>query len=708
MRGMQDLMRLTAVRRVLAAVRRYRFVGLSFFIFVILGTLFFTFSQDELYRATSVVELRWNPKTEVFPFRDVSTQETWGGYWSYDEFRNTQIEVIRSRRVLQRVVDVLGDPSLTPALLEARLTVEPVPDSRLIRVSYMDTSPQRAADIANTVVQAYMDVGVENRIRWIQQIVDWLRDRIDNTQDDIGRAQKDLFEFQKEMGSINLDKDRQQIEAEIDALHARYIDAHTRRIQLEGQLREMKRLAEQGNSGLQQLAHALAVEDRQGAVATIQKRWVELQAERAGLSAVYGDAHPKMQALDRQLNALRSELLEAARKRIDGIRAQMDIATAEEEELLKAMDELVSAALDRSKIWQRYQELSDEAVSRRQFYEVLLERFKEIDITRDLNREQAVLIESAVPPAVAAWPNVRVNLAVGLFLALTGAIGMALLLNLLQQGVQNSEDLEAAIGVRALAELPYLQTDSIDYPLEKLMLHDPDSPLAESIRVVRNHILFAPRGRRIRAILFTGAQPLEGKTTTANNLAIATAQAGRRVLLVDADLRKAATSKVWKARGRRGFADVLSGNARWQDVVQPTEVANLSVMGTGGDPSHPPELFQKEALERVLPVLQQEWDIVIFDGSPLLLVADSIVVSSVVDETFIVMEAGRIHKREARDLVARLERIGQPTWEIILNKVTLPSAWGYDGYGYGYSYGYGSRGESELLVDQGDVTVETV
>ena len=698
---LHEVMRITAVRRALAAIRRYRAVGLAFFIFVVIGTIWYTFTQEKLFRAHSVIELRWNPYGESFPFRDVSAQE-FTGYWSFDEFRNTQMQVIASRRVLQRVVDVLGYPDLNSEMIAGKLQVSPVPDSRLIRIGVIDTDPKRAANIANTVAQAYTDIGVENRVAWIQQVVDWLRDRIDGTQEEIGRSQRTLYDFQKEMGSINLEKDKAYVEQEIDALHQQYVQVHTQRIQLEARYKEMLQLAKEGTPGLDKIALAMAVESEKGAVGSVQLDLMQLESTLSSLAAVYGKSHPEMLAVQNRIDTLREQMRLAATQRITGAKTQMDIAMAEEEKLLAAIESKVKSALERSKVWLEYQDLVDQTQGRRQFYDVLLERFKEVDITRDLNREQAVIIEMALTPMAPFRPNIQLNLALGVLLAVGGSIGMALLWSVFQQGVQNGEDLEAAIGVRALVELPYMQLDSVDYPVEQLMLYDSESPLADAFRMVRNHILFTPKRRHLRSLLFTGAHPLEGKTTIANNIAIATAQAGKSVLLIDADFRKHMTSKVWEMKGRRGFADVLAGNARWQDVVQATIVPNLSLLTAGGDPNNPPELFQKEALERIMPGMQQEFEIIIFDGSPLLLVADSMVVSSVVDETFIIMEAGRIHKRDVRHLIASLEKIGQPQWEIILNKVTVPSASGFDRYGYGYGYGYGRRGPDPEDVAAGN------
>lgn len=687
-----DLIRLPGVRRIVAAVRRYRTVALVFFLCTVGGTLVYTWRQTPQYQAETTIELRWQPYGQTFPFRDVSAQE-FTGYWSFDEFRNTQMEIIQSRNVMQRVIDVLGLSELDPEGLAQRVDVAAIPDSRLIRIRVVDSDPQRAADLANAMAQVYVDVGVESRVKWLQQIIDWLRDRIDTTEDDISRAEQRLYEFQKENNSINLEKDKQQAEREIDALHEQYVEVQKRRVQLEGRLAKMEALAATP-AGLDGLAATLDV----NTVGRLRETYATLAAERARLAAVYGPKHPKMQGVDNQIEALSEQFVKLARDQIDAVRTELELARGEESRLKTAIQALVDRALERSQVWHEYRDLVDQTSNRRQFYDVLLQRFKEVDITRDLNREQAVVIERARAPQAPFRPNKRLNLLAGLMVALFGGVGLALVWNAFQQTVQNGEDVEATAGIQPLVELAYLQPDSIDYPLEQLMRYDPDAPLAEAFRLIRNHIIFAPQRRGMRTLLFTGAHPLEGKTTVACNVAIAAAQAGRRVLLLDADVRRRSASRVWNLEHETGFVDVLAGRLRWQDVLRTSGVPNLTIMAAGGESGRSAEVVQKEVIERILPGLRQEFDLILMDGSPIRYVADALVLATIVDEAILVVEAGRIHKREIREMTSRLERMGQHEYAIILNKVTVPSGgFGVDGYAYGYGLVRPASGDASDL-----------
>lgn len=671
------------LRRALAALRRYRTPALVFFVATLAGTAFFTFRQVPMYRADSVLELRWFPSNQRFPFQDVGMQRQ-SGYWSFEEFRNTQMQIIRSRRVMQRVVDVLGLEGVSASGISGQITVQPISESHLIRIQAVNRDAERAAALANAVAEVYIDIGIEDRVRHVQQTVNWLEDRVREIQKDISRSEETMVEFQQKHRTLGLDRDRSQLENEIEALRGKYIEAHAERIRLEGRLKEAEAYAGRGSEGLEKLATTISDEG----VQELRKSLAAARSQRAERSAVFGPEHPKMVAVGNRIDDLRTQLREAGQDEVSRIRTDWELAKAEEAKLQESIDAKVDRALDRSPVWLEYRDLRGEMATGRELYDLLLQRFREVDITRDLNREQVAVIERAVAPSRPFRPNVQLNLAAGLLLALGGAVGIALAWSAFQQTIQNGEDLEAVSGVPPLVELPYLATPATEYPLEQVMMHDPDSPFSESFRGVRNHILFSPRRRGVRQILFTGAQSGEGKTTVANNVAIALAQAGRRVLLVDGDFRRQATTGLWGLLEDIGLGEVLTGRSRWQDALQLTSVPNLYLLGTGQGLDQSLETFRKEVLERVLAGMRQEFDLVVIDGTPLLAVADAMVLSALADETFLVLEAGRVHKRDIDELREVLDRVGQKMHEVILNKVTVPSGrFLTDAYAYGYGYG---------------------
>jgi len=303
--------------------------------------------------------------------------------------------------------------------------------------------------------------------------------------------------------------------------------------------------------------------------------------------------------------------------------------------------------------------------------------------------------QQATVPSVPVSPNVPLNIALGALVGLALGVGIAVLRETLETRIRNERDVEQ------LTDTPILGGIVFDPKAQErpLIVHvDPRSPRAESFRTLRTNLQFLDVGRTDRAFVVTSSIESEGKSTTGANLAIALADAGARVLLVDADLRRPKIADYMGIEGAVGLTDVLIGKAELKDVIQPWGRAQLFVLPAGHIPPNPSELLGSARMTNIIAEFNRAFDVVLFDAPPLLPVTDAAVLAKNVGGALLVVAAGRTHKNQLRGAIAALTNVGAPVSGLVLTMLPTkgPDAYGYGNYGYGY--GYGSDLEAETAT----------
>ncbi|MCC9198012.1 polysaccharide biosynthesis tyrosine autokinase [Arthrobacter sp. zg-Y820] len=293
------------------------------------------------------------------------------------------------------------------------------------------------------------------------------------------------------------------------------------------------------------------------------------------------------------------------------------------------------------------------------------------------------VITPATAPSEPSSPNVNLNLAVGALLGLVIGLGIALLRSVLDQRVRNEADLRKVTQKPLLGGITYDPEAST----RPLLTHVPaQSPRAESFRQIRTNLQFANVSRKTRTVLVTSSLPGEGKSTTATNLAIALAEAGESVLLVDADLRRPRVDEYLGLERGAGLTTALIGQANVDDLLQPWGDDGLFVLTAGQIPPNPSELLGSRAMKELLLHLESTFDAVIIDASPLLPVTDSAVLAQQVGGVVLVVGSGKVKNAEIQKSIAALDLVDSDILGVVFN--LLPTS-GPDSYGYSY-YSYAS------------------
>ncbi|TFC24401.1 polysaccharide biosynthesis tyrosine autokinase [Cryobacterium sp. TMT1-3] len=294
--------------------------------------------------------------------------------------------------------------------------------------------------------------------------------------------------------------------------------------------------------------------------------------------------------------------------------------------------------------------------------------------------------QEASVATVPVSPNVPLNIALGALVGLALGVGIAVLRETLETRIRNTRDVEQLTDLPILGGIVF-DPKANDRPL---IVHvDPRSPRAESFRTLRTNLQFLDVGRVERSFVITSSIESEGKSTTGANLAIALADAGSRVLLVDADLRRPKVADYMDIEGAVGLTDVLIGRADLADVIQPWGKGQLFVLPAGHVPPNPSELLGSTRMTQLIVEFNRAFDVVLFDAPPLLPVTDAAVLAKNVGGALVVVAAGRTHKNQLTGAIAALGNVGAPISGLVLTMLPTsgPDAYGYGHYGYGYSYG---------------------
>jgi len=317
-----------------------------------------------------------------------------------------------------------------------------------------------------------------------------------------------------------------------------------------------------------------------------------------------------------------------------------------------------------------------------------IEQTDTADDSTPISPVRLTLVQHAAVPQAPVSPNVPLNIALGALIGLASGVGMALLRETLDTRIRNERDVELVTDAPIIGGIVF-DPKARERPL--IVHADPHSPRAESFRTLRTNLQFLDAGRASRAFVVTSSIESEGKSTTAANLAIALADAGARVLLVDADLRRPKVADYMGIEGAVGLTDLLIGRAELGDVVQPWGRNSLFVLPAGRIPPNPSELLGSSVMASTIEQLGRMFDVVLFDAPPLLPVTDAAVLARVVGGAIVVVSAGRAHRAHLKGAIAALQNVDAPVSGIVLTMLPTkgPDAYGYGRHGYGYGYGYG-------------------
>jgi len=591
------------------------------------------------------------------------------------QFFNTQLSVLHSRAIAERVVERLklkdqpafqgaGDPVGT--LLRA-VSVEPVPETYLVEVRVTHNDPRDAALWANTLSDVYMDYSLEGQVEAAKRAYKWVTERLAETETGMQEAQDKLLKTYQGQDLFVPEGSVSAITTSITKLNEDHIQAQARRIELEAQLGEFAETRRRGR-GLDAIPQVASDQTASEITGKIQSLALDL----ARLREKYKEGHPEVQKIQVQMQQLRKDRETRVAQIEEGLRAEYRQLQRKEAELQTAIDDHKGKAAQQSQKLTELESLKKRADAAGGLYGVLLQKLNETNIAASLQNNNIRLLDRAVVPVNPVWPRKRQIALVALLAgALLGA-GWVLLRDALDNTLKDAEDVERHLHLELLAAIPRYGKD--------------DATLAtEAYQNLRTALLFSRRGEAGQVVLITGTAPGEGKTTTLLNVAKLLAVSGETVVVVDCDLRRANLHARLNLPREPGFTDYFVKNVDLSGLVRTTGIPNLWAIPAGTLPPNPPALLARADLGTALAQLKRNYRWVLVDSPPVAAVTDALLLAQNADATVLVVQQNKVDRAMVKRALSALRKVTPNVIGAVLNAVDVKTK----GY-YGYA-NYGAR-----------------
>jgi succinoglycan biosynthesis transport protein ExoP len=605
-----------------------------------------------------------------------------------------------------------GRVSSLLAAFKGNLRAALIPNTRIIEIHFTSTDPQLAASVVNTLAATYVEQNFKTKFESTMQASDWLSKQLVDLQMKVETSQEKLVRYQKEHEILGNDEKQNITTEKLDEINRELTTAESDRMGKEA-------LYRQTQSNDPEVVRAAIIADAAGGgggshlLDGLREQQAALKIQIAELSTQFGPSYPRINQLNNQIKEVDHQLQSEIDKSVDHLRGQYQAALQRENMLRDAFEKQKQEANKLNESAIEYTLLKRDVESNRTLYEGLLEKLKEAGVTAGLRSNNFRITNPARTPQSPIEPNIPRNLSFALVLGIISGVGLAFLLENMDNTVRTPEQAQALAALPSLGMIPLgsktsshgssasrLALTSSKEAVEMVTQVRPQSQMAESYRALRTSLLLSNLGSPPKVILVTSARPQEGKSTTSINTAVVLAQKGVRVLLLDADLRRPSVHKTLGMGPRSGLSNVLTGSATIQQTITASPVlANLYILSAGTPPPNPAELLASSNMKELIEELRKQFDHIVIDTPPTLSVTDAVVLSPRADATILVIRCGQTTKqalRRARDI---LMQVNAHVAGVLLNAVDLTSPDYY--YYYEYQGKYSHYYQEESLGESG-------
>ncbi|HZR23172.1 MAG TPA: polysaccharide biosynthesis tyrosine autokinase [Vicinamibacterales bacterium] len=573
--------------------------------------------------------------------------------------------------------DESSDESAMVSAFLAKVDVIPIQGSRLVDVTFTGMDPQFAATAVNTLVDEYVEQNLQIKLQSTQNMLEWLDREVAAQSQKVQESERALANYRDKQNALSLDEKQNIVLARVNKLNDDFLQAKTKKAQREILFNQIKAI----NNG--QPADSIPAVAQSAAVQTAKQRVVDAQRIKNSLAEKYMEKHPTMQKAIADLqDAQRAYDLEVSRA-VQNIKNEYDTAILEEQMTSRALDAAKSDAQDLSRKSVDYNVMEREANSNRVVYQSLLQRENELRVSSNSRANNVRVVDHAEVPKAPITPTGRRTWLVSVGIGLVLALGVAYGLDYMNDTIKTPEDVTRRLKMTFLGLVPSVRGDKHPLLASARVPHD----FGESFRALRTSLLTKFAGAGTKIIVVTSAQPLEGKTTTAANIAMALAYGGARVLLVDADMRRPGLHRPLRLTNERGLSQVLVGQARVRDVIQRTIDPNLLAITAGHPPPNPSELLASERMRTLLTNLAHgPFDWIIIDTPPVLAVTDAVILAPLVAGVVFVIGAEMTRRRLAERAIETVTQTQPKFTAVVLNKVDFARNRYYYSRYYGHQY----------------------
>lgn len=622
------------------------------------------------------------------------------------------------------VVTVAETEKLTPEqsakllayedMMRAGLTITPVERTNLVKIVYEHTNPELAMKISDTLAQVFINDNIERETSGSVKSADQLAKNITDLQAAIKQKQQEVINFRMGRG-LPLGKAQGE-----NLIASQLADSTQRMMAAEAERKKLQSAYEAARNSPDLFSIPEVLDNK--SVQELRDKMSVVEEQRQALLVQYTAEWPAVKKLDKQKEQIQTALDKQAKDVVSAMKARYEAAVQTEGGLRATSAQARGQATSQSRSEMELGIIQQELETTQQLYNTALQGKKEFDVSGNEVPNNITISTPARRAEIVGPPRVR-NIILGLLLSLAAGIGLAFLLDYLDDTLKSIEDVDRHIHLPTLALIPAPRTERRFMPARAALAAGPGageaaptalalieekrSPVAEAYRHLRTSLLLSSAGQPPKTILVTSSQPSEGKTTTAVNTAVMLAQTGAEVLILDCDLRRPRVHAHFGLSNTRGVTNYLSGDANVSSLIQEYDkLPNLKIITSGPVPPNSAELLGSEEMRRLLLLLSENFTHIIIDSPPAISFTDASILSTMVDGVMLVVHGGRSSRAVVRRAKQQLLDVGAHIYGIVLNNVKLESSDYYYYSGYYSSY-YANEDEDQTVATEADELVET-
>ncbi len=714
------------IRKYFAIIWRRRWTVISVTVIAVAIALIVSFVMRPVYTARGMVMIEKEPN--ILSFEEIFQVET-----LRDDYFQTQHRLLQSRSLAERTIDRLklweteefsgkkpinsedlNNPVFKRKLVDnflGRLEVKPIRMTRLVEVAFKAHDPKLAADCVNALIESFVDMNVEAKYEATEQATEFLNQQIAELRKEINQKEQELQNYGQEKDIVILSDQETTILDKLGELNKALTEAQIDRVRKESYyygIREASPdfIPEALNNPL---------------IQRLREDYLKLAREYAKMEEKFQPEYPEMQRLKAELDTARQLLQIETERLVKAAYSEYQAAVKRENSLKALFEKQKEEAFQLNSNAILYNSLKIEIENKKNLQESLLKRQSETGVSarlRGLRTSNIRIVDRADIPISPSSPKKFRNLLLALFLGLFGGLGLALVMEYVDNSIKSVEDVERASGWPVLGAIPtfdengnfnnfYYSYRSGDFDKKRkkarrsrekdkdkkkvengpksieLITHlAPESNFAENYRSLRTALLLSGPKENIKKLMITSPLPNEGKSVTVSNLAVSLAQMEQRVLLIDADLRRPAQHRIFNQKNHDGLSNYLSLGLGIDKLVKTTQVPSLYFINSGPIPPNPAELLSSQKMEFLLENLEKQFDFILIDTPPILTVTDAQVLGKMMDGLVLVVQADKTPKEALSQSREIADLLKLRTFGVVINSIRLENR----GYQYRHYY----------------------
>jgi len=580
----------------------------------------------------------------------------------------------------KRIADLLG-----------KVSVNQKRSTKLIEITVTDRDPNRAAEIANEFANQFISDVEEQQAEAFSYARRFLAEQIEETKQELEAAEKELYEFNSES---DLKAMEETLKISIDTMVSltKQIEETKNEIALYGARKEA--------AGSGSVRQTLISEDPY--YTALLRQLSELQVKRISIAAENEPDYPQLRRIDLEISGIRDELTSATQAVLNDFGSRLQMAEITEKHLLDRLEQQKEKVhLIEGKMID-FRMLRRQVDSTREIYEGLLDQYKRLDVADGLSFRDVGITRPASIPTSHSSPKIASTMSKFLFFGLLVGGGLVLLLSWLDRSIKNPDVVEERLELPTLATIPFLggrKSFTSVFSRKKrqplpLTTKQPDKQAGlgrEAFHYLRTSLQYSTAEHPPCVLMVTSCLPMEGKSTICSNLALNFSGKGEKTLVIDADLRRPILHEAFNSKRESGLSEVLTGQKSLEEVIQPTDVPDLNFMPAGASTPSPLNLLDSRRMSELLEQLKKHYSLIILDSAPCDAVADSLVLAQKVEGACLVVRLGSTPMHTLENTVQRLRSMDTRILGVIYNRTKSEVSIGTYGYGYGHPYGYHPR-----------------